>query len=185
VPLLLSNLTSVGRVLNVYIPNVRQILIILPAGMNLIDAATMDSGVPGSANADFVAQLNNPPGCTQGYSIPPRDPYDTTTIPPPKTEPYCKAPANSPIDVRGERNSPCPNNPAIRSATAAGCGLYFGATAAAGSAGSSSGDSAGTYDPATGLLVGPDGVLYSAGEGTLSGNGPGTLAGLLKQTLGT
>jgi phospholipid/cholesterol/gamma-HCH transport system substrate-binding protein len=190
VPLLLANLTSAGQVLDVYEPNVRQLLVILPAGIDDIDAANLDSGVPGAANAVFVTQLNNPPACTQGYTGKPRDPYATATIPPPKAEPHCTAPPNSAIDVRGERNSPCPNNPSLRSATAAGCGLFFGsaafgdtATAAAGSGGSS-GISAGTYDPATGLLVGPNGILYSAGLGTRTADGPTTLEGLLKQTLG-
>lgn len=129
VPLLLANLTSIGQVLYVYAPNVRQVLVMLPAGIDLIDAATLASPVHGSAKADFVTQVNNPPACTQGYHVQPRDPYDTSIIPPPAKEPYCQAPGNSPIDVRGERNSPCPNDPSIRSNTAAGCGLYFGDTA--------------------------------------------------------
>lgn len=198
VPLLLANLTSVGRVLEVYTPNVRQILVILPAVANNIDAAVMDSGIPGSANAAFVSQVNSPPACTKGYNGTPRDPYETSTIPPPKTAPHCTEAENSPIDVRGNRNSPCPNNPSVRSWNAAGCGLYFGDTAAAGSGSGSSGSgssgsssgpgsggqNAGTYDPGTGLLVGPDGVLYSAGQGTLNATGPTTLKGLLTQSLG-
>ena len=53
-----------------------------------------------------------------------------------------------------------------------------------GGSGSASGDSVGTYDPSAGLLVGPSGVLYSAGQGTLAGTGPISLLGLLRQTLG-
>ncbi|MCL2581846.1 MAG: MCE family protein [Streptosporangiales bacterium] len=199
VPLLLANLTSVGQVLHVYIPGIRQSLVILPAVINNIDAATMDSGVPGSANAVFASQVNSPAACTKGYNNTPRDPYDTRTIPPPKQEPHCTEPQNSPIDVRGERNSPCPNNPSVRSATAAGCGLYFGDTAASessdsgkgassgsssGSGSGSGGNGAGTYDPSSGLLVGPSGMIYSAGQGTLRGTGPTTLQGLLQQSLG-
>lgn len=200
VPLLLANLTSVGQVLNVYLPNVRQTLVVLPSLANNIDAAVLDSGIPGSANAVFVSQVNSPPACTKGYNNSPRDPYDTRTIPAPKAQPHCTEPQNSPIDVRGERNSPCPNNASLRSATAAGCGLYFGETAASespgsgtGASGSSSGSTsgsgsggsgAGTYDPTTGLLVGPNGKLYSAGPGTLNATGPTTLKGLLVQSLG-
>lgn len=187
VPLLLANLTSLGQVLNVYQPGERQILVILPAALNNVDAATMDSGVPGATNVDFSSTFNNPPACERGYTTRVRDPYETSTLPPPAQEPHCDVPSNSQDDVRGDRNDPCPNNPARRAATAAGCGLYFGDTAAGepGTGGGiAAGDSAGTYDPASGLFVGPDGLLYSAGAGSISGQGPGTLSGLLRQTLG-
>lgn len=186
VPLLLANLTSLGQVLNVYLPGVRQILVILPAALDNVDAATMDSGIPGATNVDFAATFNNPPACQQGYHTPVRDPYDTTRLPPPAQEPHCDVPASSSTDVRGDRNDPCPNNPDRRAATAAGCGLYFGDTARASGSGrgSAAGDSAGTYDPASGLFVGPDGILYSAGAESITGQGPGTLSGLLRQTLG-
>lgn len=184
VPLLLANLTSVGQVLDVYLPGVRQVLVILPAALDNVDAATMDSGVPGATNVDFAATLNNPPACQRGYDTPVRDPSETSTLPPPAREPHCDVPANSPDDVRGDRNDPCPNDPARRAATAAGCGLYFGDTAQTAQGGSAAGDSVGTYDPASGLFVGPDGILYSAGAGSVTGNGPATLPGLLEQTLG-
>lgn len=194
VPLLLANLTAVGQVFEVYLPNVQQILVILPADINDVTAATLTSPVPGSANMDFKSNLNNPPPCQQGYPGSTRPPTDTSRAAPPSPTPYCRAPHNSPLDVRGVRNSPCPNNPALRSATAAGCGLIFQSAAAAGTgrkqaaarrhggqpavAGTSS------YDPATGMFVGPDGILYSVGAGSVSGRGPTTLGQLLRQTLG-
>lgn len=191
VPLLLANLTSVGQVLGVYLPHVRQLLVILPADINDVTAVVMDSPVPGALNADYLASVGNPPACEQGYNTPIRDPSDTSAKAPPTPAPHCAVPADSPQDVRGDRNNPCPNNPAVRSATAAGCGLFFGDTAAAtgpgktaGSAGGGTGgDSAGTYDPTSGLLYGPDGNLYSVGQSTLH-HGPASLAGLLEQTLG-
>ena len=103
----------------------------------------------------------------------------------PAKTPYCTASQSSQQNVRGARNDPCPNNPSIRSATAAGCGLEFG-TSGVPAGGSGSGDtSAATYDPSNGLLVGPNGLLYSVGSQTISGNGPTTLSGLLKETLGS
>lgn len=191
-PLLLANLTSVGRVLGVYLPNLRQLLVILPADLNDVTAVVMDSPIPGALNADYMASVGNPPACEQGYHTPMRDPSDTSAKPPPTPPPHCAVPGNSPQDVRGDRNNPCPNNPAVRSATAAGCGLFFGDTAAAagpgdtaagGAGNGTAGDSAGTYDPTSGLLYGPDGNLYSVGQSTLR-HGPSTLAGLLEQTLG-
>ncbi|HYZ57227.1 MAG TPA: MCE family protein [Streptosporangiaceae bacterium] len=194
VPLLLANLTAVGQVLKVYLPNVRQILVVLPADINYVTASTMTSSpsVPGSANLDFKATINNPPPCQQGYSGPGamRPPSDTSRAAPPSPTPHCTEPQGSPIGVRDGYNDPCPNNPAIRSATAAGCGLIFqSAAAAAGTGAKGQGNrsavaGAATYDPATGLFFGPDGILYSAGAGSIAGGGPTTLGGLLQQTLG-
>lgn len=191
VPLLLANLTAVGQVLAVYLPNVRQILVVLPADINDVVAAIMTSTVPGSANMDFKATLNNPPPCQQGFLNSTRPPTDTSRAAPPSATPHCTAPHNSPLDVRGLRNDPCPNNPALRSATAAGCGLVFQSSATEAGAGRKAARGshpavagAATYDPVTGLFFGPDGILYSAGAGSISGRGPATLGQLLRQTLG-
>ena len=227
VPLLLANLTAVGRVFEVYLPNLRQVLVILPADINDVTAASLTSPVPGSANMDFKSTINNPPPCQQGYPQAMRPPTDTSRAAPPSPTPYCTAPHGSALEVRGARNNPCPNNPALRSATAAGCGLIFQPGAPAGtpaagqrpgrphgqagagaastgsaSTGSASTGSASTgpasagpastgpatgaaaYDPASGLFFGPNGILYSAGAGSLAGTGPATLSQLLQQTLG-
>jgi phospholipid/cholesterol/gamma-HCH transport system substrate-binding protein len=191
VPLLLANLTAVGQVLEVYLPNVRQILVILPADINDVTVASMTSPVAGGANLDFKSTINNPPPCQQGYPSAMRPPTDTSRAAAPSPVPYCRAAHSSPLDVRGARNDPCPNNPAIRSATAAGCGLDFLATATAGAGtgqrpGQRSHPAAGaaTYDPGTGLFFGPDGILYSAGAGSVAGTGPTTLGQLLQQSLG-
>jgi phospholipid/cholesterol/gamma-HCH transport system substrate-binding protein len=195
VPLLLANLTAVGRVFEVYLPNLRQILVILPADINDVTAAIMTSPVPGSANMDFKSTVNNPPPCQQGFLQTTRPPADTSRAAPPSPAPYCTVPHNSPLEVRGARNDPCPNNPALRAATAAGCGLVFQPSATAGGGrkqarahgqgGGPVGAGAATYDPGTGLFFGPDGILYSAGAGSVSGSGPTTLGQLLHQTLGS
>ncbi len=191
VPLLLANLTAVGQVLEVYLPNVRQILVILPADVNDVTAATMTSTVPGGSSLDFKATINNPPPCQQGYPQAMRPPEDTSRAAAPSPVPFCSAAHNSPVEVRGARNNPCPNDPAIRSATAAGCGLFFQSTAVPAGTGQGRGQGgrpgaagAATYDPLTGLFFGPDGILYSVGPGTIGGSGPTTLSQLLQQTLG-
>lgn len=193
VPLLLDNLTAVGQVLKVYLPNLRQILVIMPAAINYLTASAVSSSaqVPNSANLDLKSTFNNPPACQQGYPGPGavRPPSDTSQAAPPSPTPHCTTPQNSPVGVRGTKNDPCPNDPALRSATAAGCGLVFDSSAVQASAGKQRGGhpataGAATYDPQTGLFFGPSGVLYSAGAGSVNGKGPTTLGQLLQQTLG-
>jgi phospholipid/cholesterol/gamma-HCH transport system substrate-binding protein len=167
----------------VYLPNIQQALVVMPADVNDLTSAIMDSTVPGSTNVNFKLQASNP--CTTGYQSTMRQPSDTSPDAAPSKTPYCTASHSSPQDVRGARNDPCPNNPSLRSATAAGCGLYFGTSDVKAGGSGSGGTSAATYDPSSGLLVGPNGLLYSVGSDTLSGNGPTTLQGLLKQTLGS
>jgi phospholipid/cholesterol/gamma-HCH transport system substrate-binding protein len=178
-PLLLANLTSIGQVTDMYVPNLRQLLVITPAGVNDLTSAIMNSPVPGSSNVDFNLDVNNPAPCEQGYDTPMRSPTDTSAAPLPAQAPYCTASNSSQQDVRGARNDPCPNNPGIQSATAAGCGLYFGGYTKADSS-----DDITSSEDAGSLFVGPNGLLYSVGAGTVLGNGPTTLSGLLQQTLG-
>ncbi|MGH3168685.1 MAG: MCE family protein [Trebonia sp.] len=178
-PLLLANLTSIGQVTDMYIPNLRQLLVITPAGINDLTAAIMESPIAGASNVDFNLSVNNPAPCEQGYDATMRPPSDTSSESPPAQAPYCTASHSSQQDVRGARNDPCPNNPSIESATAAGCGLYFGGYTKA-----DNGDNITSSEDGNNLFVGPNGLLYSIGAGSLSGNAPTTLSGLLHQTLG-
>lgn len=184
-PTLLANLTSLSQVLDVYIPSVTSTLSILPADINIISAVAYKAP-PGYSHMDFLTSINKPGACTTGFTGgPERDPSDTTLGKVPKDS-YCKVPHNSASDVRGSRNNPCPNNPSVLSATAAGCGLIFqkpGSTSSestsdsssAAGAGSGSGSGSGTasnsaqtaasYDPSTGLLFSPDGKTYQLGQG--------------------
>ncbi|HEX6520437.1 MAG TPA: hypothetical protein VF070_10580, partial [Streptosporangiaceae bacterium] len=183
IPLLLDNLTATGQVLRIYLPNIRQFLVIFPADINDLTAAGFDSPDYGTVNTAFKLEANSP--CTTGYTSTFRQPSDISPKAPPAKEPYCTASHSSQTDVRGIRNDPCPNNPSLRSATAAGCGLVFGTSAVpAGPSGPGGTAGATTYDPSNGLLVGPNGVLYSVGQKSLSGDGPVTLQGLLEETLG-
>ena len=181
VPLLLANLTSVGQVTDAYIPNIKQLLVITPAGVNDLTSAITNSTVPGSSNVDFNLELNNPAPCEQGYNTTMRDPSETAATAAPAQAPYCTAAHDSSQDVRGARNDPCPNNPSVESATAAGCGLYFGGYTKSDASGDTD---TGSNSTANSLFVGPNGLLYSIG-GSLTGNGPTSLSGLLQQTLGS
>jgi phospholipid/cholesterol/gamma-HCH transport system substrate-binding protein len=179
VPLLLDNLTATGQVLRTYVPNLRQFLVIFPADVNDLDSVITHGKTPGALNTDFRVEGNNPAPCTTGYQSTMRQPTDTGPAAPPRLEPYCTTAHGSTQQVRGAHNYPCPNDPSLRAASAAGCGLHFGPSAVPAESGSST-----TYDPGTGLLVGPDGLLYSVGSQSLNGHGPTTLQGLLQETLG-
>jgi len=169
VPRLLSSLTSTGQMLDVYLPNVAQTLSILPATVNNTVSALAGSPVPGTAVLNLKTSVNSPTACTEGFQAQARDPSDVESIPAPGDS-YCKLPHNAQHMVRGARNSPCPNDPSRRAATALGCGLDFrGAPTAAGTT---------TYDPSTGLFTGPAGRPYILSDSVRDGL-PATLTTLL------
>jgi phospholipid/cholesterol/gamma-HCH transport system substrate-binding protein len=147
----------------------------------------MTSGIPGALNNDIMLEGNNPAPCTTGYESKSnyRQPDSTGHEAAPAKTPYCTVPHSSDQQIRGSHNYPCPNNPSLRSATASGCGLDFGTSGVPTGSSGPGATSAATYDPSNGLLVGPNGLLYSVGAKSLSGNGPTTLQGLLKETLGS
>jgi phospholipid/cholesterol/gamma-HCH transport system substrate-binding protein len=160
VPRLLTSLTQTGQMLDVYLPNIAQTVSILPATVNNTVTALASSPVPGTAALNLKAAINSPAACLQGFSAKPRDPTDTTSIPAP-ADAYCKIPHDAPQMVRGARNSPCPNDPGRRAATASGCGLNFMTNAAPGTVALPAPEGGTTvYDPGTGLFLGPDGKPY-------------------------
>lgn len=165
VPRLLASLTSTGQMVDIYLPNVAQVLSIMPATVNNTVTALATSPVPNTAVLNLKTAINSPTACTQGFNAQARDPSDTTSIPAPGDS-YCKIPKNSQQLVRGARNSPCPNDPSRRSATAAGCGLDFTGGSVLTSP-TPSGST--TYDPVTGLFLGPDGKPYVLGDITRAG----------------
>jgi phospholipid/cholesterol/gamma-HCH transport system substrate-binding protein len=124
-PLLLSDLTSVGQVLQVYLPNVRQTLVVLPTTINDLQSSVYNTPIPGAAKLSFKTLLNDPPPCTTGFlGRHQREPNDFSPAPP-AVNAYCREPSDSRIGPRMGRNDPCPNNPELRSRTASGCGLNF------------------------------------------------------------
>ncbi|HEY2202884.1 MAG TPA: MCE family protein [Pseudonocardia sp.] len=124
-PELLSGLTPLARVLQVYQPNLRHTLVVLPTTLDDLQSSVYNSPVPGTAKLSFKTVVNDPPPCTTGFlGQRQREPNDLSPARP-AVDAYCKEPADSPIGARMGRHDPCPDDPAVRSRTAAGCGLDF------------------------------------------------------------
>ncbi|WP_396930325.1 MCE family protein [Mycolicibacterium sp.] len=121
-PVLLANLTSLGKVAVTYNPSLEQLLVLVPpffAGLGALSHIANATGLP---LGDFRVGLGDPPACTVGF-LPPsqwRSPADTTTIDTPDGL-YCKLPQDSPIMVRGLRNLPCMAHPGKRAPTVQLC----------------------------------------------------------------
>ncbi|MDT7618395.1 MAG: phospholipid/cholesterol/gamma-HCH transport system substrate-binding protein [Pseudonocardiales bacterium] len=186
VPLLLANLTSVGQVVETYVPNVAQSLVILPVTINNLQSALNNNrGVPSGGAIDFKATVNDPPACTTGFTDPVRDPSDLSPLNAP-TDSYCKEAPDSAKEIRGARQNPCPNDPTRRAADAAGCGLDFQTPAEAaqsdraaevdldggGSTAAARIPEGVPYDQVTGLSFTPDGSPFSLGTNTRDGTVP-------------
>lgn len=136
VPQLLTDLTATGEMLRVYGPNLRHTLSVLPAsvaGMGNTTAKGIefsDGRTPPLMSAmSFKLSLNDPPPCLKGYDPDRIDPNDLSNSRPPAENNYCQEPKDSPIQVRGYRNAPCPpgspTGPGSTGATAAQCGWNF------------------------------------------------------------
>ncbi len=107
-PVLLANLTTVGRIGVTYHASLEQLLVLLPPFIASIQAVGLPRNNPtGYTQGDFTLTLNDPPACTVGF-LPPsswRSPADLSDIDTPDGL-YCKLPQDSPIAVRGARNYP-------------------------------------------------------------------------------
>ncbi|MBP2364804.1 MCE family protein [Pseudonocardia parietis] len=178
VPVLLGNLTSVGEVLEVYNPNLRQLLVVYPLVASLGQSASLANGDEARLNVDLDLAVNAPPHCVEGF-VPAdrwRDPADTSPAEP--IDAYCRLPADDPTGVRGARNTPCAEFPGRRAASPEDCRGGGSPVTAPGNPpfppGSPAGDllggdahgddpeqvSAVPYDPVTGRVVGPDGTPF-------------------------
>ena len=121
-PILLANLSTLGQVAIKYNPGLEQILVLLPP---LVSSTQSYSGVGNATGlplGEFALTVNDPPPCTVGF-LPPtqwRSPADTTTVDTPDGI-YCKLPQDSPIAVRGVRNTPCEGQPGKRAPTVEMC----------------------------------------------------------------
>jgi len=121
-PVLLANLTSLGRVAVTYLPSLEQLLVLVPPFMASLQAISPENNAAGLGLGNFRVQMNDPPACTVGF-LPPsqwRSPADTTTADTPDGL-YCKLPQDSPILVRGARNLPCMGQPGKRAPTVKIC----------------------------------------------------------------
>lgn len=110
-PILLTNLVSLGQVAVTYHAGIEQLLVVFPpliAALRTIIRGPAKYG----AMVDFMAVVNDPPACTTGF-LPAdqrRSPSELDSIDTPPGL-YCKVPQDSPIAVRGIRNTPCAEFP--------------------------------------------------------------------------
>lgn len=185
-PLLLSNLVSVGQVGVTYNAGIEQILVIYPPLIAALTTALRGDPRNG-AMADFHLSVGDPPACTTGF-LPPsawRSPADFSV---PDTPPnlFCKTPQDSKFVVRGARNTPCMEFPGKRAGTVEECrspegfvpegtnppiqkppapaatpSSYTGPKATDQPAADQPRTGARQYDPTSGTYVGPDGRTYS------------------------
>jgi phospholipid/cholesterol/gamma-HCH transport system substrate-binding protein len=135
-PQLLTDLTATGQVLRVYLPNLQHTLAVLPASVTGM-ASTTAQGVESSDGRypplmgamSFKLSLNDPPPCLKGYDPDRIAPSDLSNSHAPPENNYCREPKDSPIQVRGYRNAPCPPGspagPGSTGATAEQCGWHF------------------------------------------------------------
>lgn len=125
-PMLLDNLTVNAEVLNTYLPQLQQTLVVYPATVGRLQQTVNPRAEEGDVQLDLRAGANDPPSCTTGY-LPTderRSPSEGSvrTVDPLS---HCKAAPSDPSSVRGARNQPCPNSSA-RGPLPASCGLEFG-----------------------------------------------------------
>jgi phospholipid/cholesterol/gamma-HCH transport system substrate-binding protein len=126
-PIVLANLVTVGDVAAVYRDNIEQLLVLLPQGAASIQAVgvanrnTKQDYVGGFLS--FNLNINLPPPCTTGF-LPiqqQRSAAFEDYPPPPPGDVYCRVPQDSPLNVRGARNTPCVGKPGKRAPTAKIC----------------------------------------------------------------
>ncbi|MFE0748141.1 MCE family protein [Gordonia sp. NPDC058843] len=120
IPVLLSNLVSLGQVAVTYNPGIEQLFVLTPP----LIAAIQTMVNKGESDEAVTAQFHvmGSPLCTTGY-LPAeqrRSPADTSYAPPPSNQ-YCAIPQNSPMNVRGARNLPCMEVPGRRAPTPEAC----------------------------------------------------------------
>jgi len=126
-PLLLANLVSLGQVAVTYQPNIEQILVLLPQGAATIQAIGLANRNTKQsyqgAYLSFNLNLNLPPTCSTGFLPAPqrRVPTDVDYPDRPDDDLYCRVPQDSPLNVRGVRNTPCETVPGKRAPTVKMC----------------------------------------------------------------
>jgi phospholipid/cholesterol/gamma-HCH transport system substrate-binding protein len=126
-PVILTNLVSVGKVAVAYQNDIEQLLVLLPQGIANIAAGVVPSyhtNMPYRGSfLNFNLGLNLPVPCTTGYlpATQRRTPAEVDAPDRPPGDMYCRTPQDSPFNVRGARNIPCETKPGKRAPTAAMC----------------------------------------------------------------
>ncbi len=122
-PVLLANMSTVGRIAVTYHASLEQLLVLLPPYIGSVQAVGLPRNNPvGFTQGDFTLTIGDPPACTVGF-LPPsswRSPSDLSDVDTPDGL-YCKLPQDSPVAVRGARNYPCMGQPGKRAPTVEIC----------------------------------------------------------------
>ncbi len=126
-PVLLTNLVSLADVAITYQPNIEQLLVLVPQGIQVVQGASLaDRDTKQDYRGlylSFNLNLNLPPPCTTGFmpAQQQRQAADVDFPEPPDGDVYCRVPQDSALAVRGARNIPCASKPGKRAPTAAMC----------------------------------------------------------------
>ncbi len=125
-PMMLANLTTNAQVLNTYLPQLHQTLVIYPSVVARLQSSVNPRAKFGDVQLDLRAAVNNPPTCQSGYLSPKerRNP-SADTVRDVDTLAHCEIAPNNPTAIRGARNLPCPQGDG-RGNVPAACGLGFG-----------------------------------------------------------
>ncbi|ALG85926.1 MCE family protein [Gordonia phthalatica] len=187
-PLAISNLSVAAHTMAVYLPNLRQTIVLYPRVLSALITAINSGSNRHGPNVNFTLGFQDPPTCTVGF-LPPdqwRFPsaQDARDLPPGL---LCRLPQDAQSSVRGARNFPCVEYPGRRAPTPAECKTGFKPSARDNVAlpngfpgtnlpkqpagyvvpGTPGDYDAGpavyatTYDPTTGEFIGPDGKTYT------------------------
>ncbi|KRD05723.1 mammalian cell entry protein [Mycobacterium sp. Root265] len=127
VPVLLSNLVSLGQIAVTYQPAVEQLLVLLPQGVAALQAGVIANlGTKQDFKGAFLSfnlNLNNPTTCATGF-LPAqqmRTPASVDSPERPAGDIYCRIPQDADRNVRGARNLPCLTVPGKRAPTVKMC----------------------------------------------------------------
>lgn len=126
-PVILSNLVNVADVAITYQPNIEQLLVLLPPGVEILQGSGLANRNTKQAYKglflSFNLNLNLPPPCTTGYlpASQQRPPAAVDYPERPAGSMYCRVPQDSQLAVRGARNLPCATKPGKRAPTVAMC----------------------------------------------------------------
>ncbi|MFE3293450.1 MCE family protein [Rhodococcus sp. NPDC059234] len=121
-PLLLTNLVSVGEVGVIYNKSIEQVLVTYPPLVAGLMTAAKKGPLEDGAIVNFALEVNDPPPCTTGFI--PADQWrsgDQVSTPDTPSDIFCKVAPNDPTAVRGARNYPCMEFPGKRAGTVEEC----------------------------------------------------------------
>jgi phospholipid/cholesterol/gamma-HCH transport system substrate-binding protein len=126
-PVLLTNLVTVGQVAVTYQPALEQLLVLVPGFVETTQASMVpDLNIKSPYSGVFQSlalNLNLPPPCNTGFlPAQQRRVQSQVDVPDrPAGDLYCRVPQDSPFNVRGARNYPCLTVPGKRAPTVKMC----------------------------------------------------------------